>query len=440
MTKTLKFSLLVLFLFQVFITIGFELVHDEAYYWIYSRHLDWGFFDHPPAVGVVIKLFSFLPHSEFSVRIGFVVLQFASLIILLTLTGFQVIPVLLFFSFPLASYAGLLALPDMPLLFMSACYCLLLKKYLEKDSLQTSLWLGLCIALLFYAKYHGVLLVFFTILAVPKLLTRKSFYFVSVISFIAFLPHLLWQYQHDFSTLRYHFLERPSSHFSWSRSLEYIGQQVFSTGLLVGPILWWSLLKYKTQSLFERAMKFIFIGTIIFFFISSFNKKIEANWTIFLAIPVIYLLSRCMDWKEKWKRWLLGTSFIIVVLARILLVLPANDIPIKRLKEFNGWKAWAKEVEKICAEDVPLANSYQIAAKLSYYLKKDIGSLNYHSRKNQFDYWKFEQKIPTNEVCYITDKVEFKGLQILTPEGKTMRIIKNQSLDWLLKLKYQSTR
>jgi hypothetical protein len=25
-----------------------ELQDDEAYYWVFSRYLDWGYFDHPP--------------------------------------------------------------------------------------------------------------------------------------------------------------------------------------------------------------------------------------------------------------------------------------------------------------------------------------------------------------------------------------------------------
>ena len=33
-----------------------ELLADEAYYWVYKEHLDWGFFDHPPAVAVWIYL------------------------------------------------------------------------------------------------------------------------------------------------------------------------------------------------------------------------------------------------------------------------------------------------------------------------------------------------------------------------------------------------
>ncbi len=43
----------VISLFQAGFT---ELMDDEAYYWVYSRHLDWGYFDHPPMVALLIKM------------------------------------------------------------------------------------------------------------------------------------------------------------------------------------------------------------------------------------------------------------------------------------------------------------------------------------------------------------------------------------------------
>lgn len=436
MTKTLKLSLLALFFFQILISMGFELAHDEAYYWIYSRHLDWGYFDHPPFVGVVIRLFSFLPHSELAVRFGFVTLQFGSVLILLALTNWSFWSAVLFFSFPLASFTGLLALPDIPLLFMTAVYCLLLKKYLEKDDLKTSSMLGLSIALLFYAKYHGVLLIFFTILAIPKLLLRKSFYLVAAVALITFFPHMWWQYRHDFSTLRYHFIERPKSSFSLGRSLEFIGLQIVLAGVLAGPLIWFSLLKRKTEDQFLRAMKFISVGTILFFLFSSFSKKTEANWTIFLAIPVIILTFQENIWEKKWARSLAWTSLAIVVSARLLFLFSPEQVPVKRLKEFHGWKAWSAKVREMCEGRYIIANSYQIASKLSYYLKEDINALNYRSRKNQFDYWRFDKEIPTNEVCYVTDKSKFQGETIETPEGKSLLVVKNESLESLWALKW----
>jgi 4-amino-4-deoxy-L-arabinose transferase-like glycosyltransferase len=155
MTKTLKIGLICIFLLQLVVAAGFELAHDEAYYWLFSNNLDWGYFDHPPVVGLVIRLFSFLPHSELSVRIGFILMQFGSLFLIFKLIPqkFWSTATLLFFAFPLASFTGLLALPDMPLLFMTAVYCVTFKRYLEKDDALSVLLLGLSIPILLYAKF-----------------------------------------------------------------------------------------------------------------------------------------------------------------------------------------------------------------------------------------------------------------------------------------------
>ncbi len=286
MTRSLKLGIISVFLFQLLIAAGFGLSHDEAYYWLFSRHLSFGYFDHPPFMAAVIALFSFLPHHEISVRLGFILLQAGTLYFLLKLipkdhwkTAF-----LLFFAFPLASYSGLLALPDMPLLFMTAVYFYFLKGYLAGD--KKAVWsLGVVIPLLLYAKYHGILLVFFTIVAVPRILLRRDFWLVAFISVVIFLPHVWWQHQHDYGTLRYHFLERPSSTFSIKRILDYIGTQIILTGLFCGPLLWWKLSQKKSQDSFERVLIFVSWGILVFFLVSTLSKKGEANWTISLVIP-----------------------------------------------------------------------------------------------------------------------------------------------------------
>ena len=436
MTKTLKLSFALLFVLQLFVASGFELAHDEAYYWLYSRHMDWGFFDHPPFVGGVIRLFSFLGTNEFAVRFGFIVLQFATLLVLWTFTTNPLVSFLLFFSFPLASFTGLLALPDIPLLFMSALYCFQLKRYFEADTMVRSVLLGIVIGFLFYAKYHGVLLVFFTIVSVPSLLLRRSFYITAASALVVFAPHLIWQYHHDFSTLRYHFLERPGAPFSLARSLEFLGLQVALAGVLAGPLVWYAALRENSKSHFERSLKFIALGSVVFFLISSFSKRVEANWTIFLAVPLIALSADSSIWSRRWARRLLLTSFAVVIGARILFVFPPERLGLRRLKEFHGWRNWAESVLRQCGGDPIIANTYQIASKLSFYLGTDVSALNYQSRKNQFDYWRFDQKLPTHTVCYLTDKRGFEGEQMETPEGKSLRLVKNQSLRRLWELKY----
>jgi hypothetical protein len=425
MRKILNLSLLCIILIHIWIAGQFELSHDEAYYWLYSQHLDWGYFDHPPVVGLIIKSFSFLPRSEVSVRLGFIILQICSCFLLLELLpkSRKALGLILFFAFPLASFAGLFALPDLPLLFMTTLYCFLLKRYLDKNDLISILGLGLVIPLLLYSKYHGILVVVFTILAVPKLLRKKDFYLITLISFLCFLPHVIWQYDHDFSTLRYHFFERPKVDFSFIRLFEYTGTQLFLAGLLVGPLVWWTILKNKAQNDFDRALKFICIGSFSFFFLSTFSKKFEANWTIFLTTPLIILGLQSTQWDKKWAKNLVVLSFVLIFIARILLVFDPEVVKIKRLKEFHGWKNWAKTIETKCSDPI-LANTYQMASKLSFYLDRPIHALNLGSRKNQFDYWTpATDYYLTPRVCYVTDKKQFEGEIVLTPDGKNLKLV-----------------
>lgn len=427
MTKILNLSLVLILISHLWVASSFELSHDEAYYWLYSQRLAWGFFDHPPFVGIVIKLFSFLPKSELSVRLGFILLQLFSSLLLLRIVNHdrKVLSLILFFAFPLASVSGLLALPDLPLLFMTTVYCVLLKRYLENNDAVSVVGLGLAIPLLLYAKYHGILVIFFTLLAIPQLFKRKDFYLITVIAILCFLPHIIWQYEHDFSTLRYHFIERPKSDFSFKRLLEYSAAQIFLAGLFVGPIVWWTVIKYKTEDQFNRALKFICLGTFIFFFISTLTKKFEANWTIYLTVPLIVLGVKSSIWDKKWVKILLGISGVIVFAARFLFVVDPLKIKINRLNEFHGWKAWAQSLDEKCPEPI-LANTYQLASKLSYYLNQPVHALNLGSRRNQFDYWQPDSNYYSSKmVCYLTDKKQFEGEMLLTPEGKKLKLVQS---------------
>lgn len=425
MTKILNLSLCLLLMLHLWLVTGYELSHDEAYYWLFSNNLDWGYFDHPPFVAVLIRLFSFLPHSEFAVRSGFLILHIATCFLVMDLLPKRRnwLATVLFFSFPLASFAGLFALPDLPLLFTATLYCVLLKRFLEKTNSFTSVTLGLAIALMLYAKYHGILLVFFTVISLPKLFKTKYFYLVAVVALICFFPHVWWQYIHDFATLKYHFFERPKSDFSFMRLLEFLGTQIFLAGLFVGPIVWWSSLKNNAKDDFTHAMKFICFGTIIFFLVSTITKKFEANWTIFLTTPLIYLSVSSYVWEKTSSQIILGISCIIVILARLLLIMDPKTIKISRLNEFHSWKTWTAEIEKLCNNPI-LANNYQMASKMSFYLDRPVHALNYQSRKNQFDLWVPNSKYyHTKKVCYVTDKKQFAGLTLQTPEGKNLRIV-----------------
>src|SRR5438270_13551553 len=60
---------------------------DEAYYWLYSRRLQWGYFDHPPLVALSIKIGELFGHGPFFTRLGTVLFSGGTIYF-----GFKLLP------------------------------------------------------------------------------------------------------------------------------------------------------------------------------------------------------------------------------------------------------------------------------------------------------------------------------------------------------------
>ena len=59
---------------NVFGWFGVGLHTDEAYYWVWSQRLDWGYFDHPPMIAWAVRLFTELfGNNLFAVRLPAVI-------------------------------------------------------------------------------------------------------------------------------------------------------------------------------------------------------------------------------------------------------------------------------------------------------------------------------------------------------------------------------
>ncbi|HET6781171.1 MAG TPA: glycosyl transferase, partial [bacterium] len=64
-------ALLALTAIRILAASAYPLVDDEAYYWTWSRHLAWGYPDHPPAVAAMVKLTTALVgDSAVGIRLG----------------------------------------------------------------------------------------------------------------------------------------------------------------------------------------------------------------------------------------------------------------------------------------------------------------------------------------------------------------------------------
>ncbi|HYC29760.1 MAG TPA: glycosyltransferase family 39 protein, partial [Chitinophagaceae bacterium] len=209
---------------------------DEAYYWLFSRNLDWGYFDHPPFVALSVKAGEIFGHGSLFTRLGTVFLSAGSVYF-----GYLALPghlrntrlyVLCFASIIILNVYGFIVTPDASLLFFTALFFYCYRLYLDDQKFSHVFLLAISIAGLLYSKYQGVLPVFFTFLSNPKLALKRSAWMVVLIAALFFLPHLWWQQTHGWPTVQYHLFERGRTEYKIEKTTNYILGQL----LIWGPL------------------------------------------------------------------------------------------------------------------------------------------------------------------------------------------------------------
>jgi hypothetical protein len=319
--------------------------------------------------------------------------------------------------------AGFIAVPDLPLMFFTALYFYLLQKALERWSWQLVLGLGVVAAAMLYSKYHGILVLVISVLAIPKWWTRGWVFAFALVGAILYIPHLLWQYKHDFVSLEYHLVDRSVGEaFNWLFLPDYLLGQILLAGPLIGWLLLYLLAKYKPLDDFGRVMKWSSLGIFIFFGLMSLKGKVEANWTNVALLPLVYVGYFQLEKKVKYQQWVMRSLYLLIpaiLIAKVYMVV--DFLPEKwRIKtEFHGWQTWAKNLsEKADGVPIVIMNSYQKAAKYIYYTGDEAASqTNAAGRKNQFDVWQKEQEFIGKKVMYVINWGDRNMSQIHTPVG-----------------------
>ena len=131
-----------------------DLAEDEAYYWMFAKFLDWGYFDHPPMIALMIKAGGWLFAGELGVRFFTVLFSGLTLYLLFYISEFRNVKLmfLLFLTSPAFHAFGFISAPDAPLMFFGTLYLLFFKRFLEKDSLVNALLLGIVASMMMYSQ------------------------------------------------------------------------------------------------------------------------------------------------------------------------------------------------------------------------------------------------------------------------------------------------
>ena len=374
-----------------------ELFDDEAYYWVYSNYLAWGYFDHPPMIALLIKAGYSIFHGELGVRLFVVILNTATIFLISNLIDnrndklFYAISA----SIAVGHLGGMIAVPDVPLLFFIAVFFFMYKRFINGMNWVNCVLLSVSIALMLYTKYHGVLILFFTLLSNPKLFTRYQTYVVGALALILFAPHLYWQYTHGFPSVQYHLFERNANNYHIEYTAEYLVTQLALAGPFIGWLLIWGSFKYVPRTSMEKALQYTLIGFYLFFLVSTLKGRVEANWTLPAYIALIVLGHQYLNSRPRVTKWVyraLPLALGLVITVRVYMMLDVETMTRLGKDEFHQNKQFADIISsKANGLPVVFTDSYQRPSKYWFYSGEPALGLNTPDyRRNNYNFWPVE--------------------------------------------------
>lgn len=349
-----------------------ELANDEAYYHMFAERLAWGYFDHPPVTALLVWAGERLFGGELGVRFFFTVLQPLYLWILWRLIrpadagrrDAALFVVVSAATLMLQLY-GFIAVPDGPLMFTTALF-LLTFKWFSENRRRAWLWMGIAMALMAYSKYHGALVVLFALAANPRQLLRPALYSSGAVALLLLVPHLVWQYEHDWASFAYH-LSGRNSVFRPGYVVEFLANVLVVFNPFFVPLYVQAWRKVKPQTPVGRALKFLPVAFIVFFMLSSLRGYVQPQWVIVSCFGLVCVLFAYARRHPRTRRYVMragGVTVGLIVLARLVMIF--NPLGI-RFEVFNNPESYAAIAAEADGRPVVFRYGYAVAAKYAFY-------------------------------------------------------------------------
>uniref|UniRef100_UPI003FF01F53 ArnT family glycosyltransferase n=1 Tax=Alistipes shahii TaxID=328814 RepID=UPI003FF01F53 len=349
-----------------------ELANDEAYYHMFAERLAWGYFDHPPVTALLVWAGERLFGGELGVRFFFTVLQPLYLWILWRLIrpadagrrDAALFVVVSAATLMLQLY-GFIAVPDGPLMFTTALF-LLTFKWFSENRRRAWLWMGIAMALMAYSKYHGALVVLFALAANPRQLLRPALYSSGAVALLLLVPHLVWQYEHDWASFAYH-LSGRNSVFRPGYVVEFLANVLVVFNPFFVPLYVQAWRKVKPQTPVGRALKLLPVAFIVFFMLSSLRGYVQPQWVIVSCFGLVCVLFAYARRHPRTRRYVMragGVTVGLIVLARLVMIF--NPLGI-RFEVFNNPESYAAIAAEADGRPVVFRYGYAVAAKYAFY-------------------------------------------------------------------------
>jgi hypothetical protein len=380
------------------------LTFDEAYYWMWSKHLAFGYYDHPPMVALVIRLGTLIAgDTELGVRLVSVLLAlpmsfaiYRAAAILFGGTRLAASATILINVTLMAAVGTMIVTPDAPLLVASSFVLLSLAKVLQ--TARGAWWLavgaatGAALLSKYTALFFGPAIVIW-LASVPKLrrwLLSPWLYLGGLVALLIFAPVILWNADHQWVSFIKQIGRARIEDFHPAFITELIPTQVaFATPLvfILGAMGLYAMLTRNAGASAARILINATFWTIVWYFLwHSLHARVEANWfaPVYPAFAIAAAVAAHLaQWEARAQRladFCLRWALPVGVLMFVLLIVQADtglltgyrrDATVRSVGV--GWRQLASQIEAVRARlgaTCVLAPDYGTTSWLAFYLPR----------------------------------------------------------------------
>ena len=377
------------------------LMCDEAYYWMWSKHLAGGYYDHPPMVALVIRLGTMIAgDTELGVRLISILLGlpmswavYRTAEILFRDARVAATAAIMLNVTMMVAVGTMIITPDVPLMAASSFILFFLAKMLETGRGAWWLAVGAATGVALLSKYNAlffgaVMLVW--LIAIPELrrwLKSPWPYLGGLVALVLFSPVLFWNADHQWlSFLKQFGRARADGFRPQFLALLIPGQFAFATPavFLLGVSGLYALLKgyagTRAASVLLNASVWIVFA---YFAVHSLHAEVHPDWLsqIYPALAMAAGVgAHLVIWRPRWQRvldWLARWALPGSVVTFALVIFQTSTGMLSGYRNDQvahifavGFPKAAREIEAIrvrTGADCVLASDYGTTAWLAFY-------------------------------------------------------------------------
>ena len=377
---------------------------DEAYYWMWSKHLAGGYYDHPPMVALVIRLGTLIAgDTQLGVRLVSILLAlpmswaiYEATSVLFGGRRVAATATILFNATLMVAVGTMIVTPDAPLLVASSFLLLSLAKVLRTGRGAWWLAVGVAAGCALLSKYTALFFgpaILIWLIVVPKLrhwLISPWLYLGGLVAAAMFAPVVWWNADHNWVS----FIKQMGRARMEDFRPAYIAELIPTQFVFATPVVWllgvmglYALYQRRAGALAVRVLVNTMFWTIVVYFVwHALHARVEANWfaPVYPAFAVAAAVAaHLVDWAPReqrvvdfCRRWAAPGGIVMFA----LLVVQANtgllsgyrrDATVRSVGV--GWRETASEIEKVRARvdaACVLAPDYGTVGWLAFYLPK----------------------------------------------------------------------